>query len=166
MSIIPEGCRQIPLTQGKVAWVDEADYDWLIQWKWYAYKSGNTFYAGRKKGNYNRLSMHRLINSTPDGVLTDHKDGNGLHNWRDNLRDATRRQNACNKKSGKGSSSAFLGVMWNKRAKKWEARIKVNGKYRMLGMYKCEADAARAYDVHAIKYHKEFARPNFNRAEI
>lgn len=40
--------RKIPLTQGKFALVDDADFDWLNQWKWYALKTKTTFYAVRK----------------------------------------------------------------------------------------------------------------------
>ena len=39
--------RLIPLTQGKYALVDAADYDWLSQWRWGANWNGDT----RKQDN-------------------------------------------------------------------------------------------------------------------
>jgi len=42
-----KGVKAIPLTQGMFAIVDEEDYNRLNHFKWYAYKSGNTYYARR-----------------------------------------------------------------------------------------------------------------------
>jgi len=41
--------REIPLTQGKVAIVDAKDFECLNQFKWYAHKNVNTWYAVRKE---------------------------------------------------------------------------------------------------------------------
>lgn len=43
--------KEIPLTQGKVASVDDCDYEYLNQWKWHPLKSGKTFYAVRNSGS-------------------------------------------------------------------------------------------------------------------
>lgn len=40
--------KEIPLTKGKVALVDDADFDELNQYKWYASRGRNTFYACRR----------------------------------------------------------------------------------------------------------------------
>ena len=58
--------KQIQLTQGKVALVDDLDYDWLSQWKWYAHKEyGECFYAVRhsyqREGKRRLIPMHRQI---------------------------------------------------------------------------------------------------------
>ena len=37
--------KQIPLTKGKVALVDDQDYDLLSKYKWHAYKDCYTWYA-------------------------------------------------------------------------------------------------------------------------
>ena len=39
--------KQIPLTQGYFATVDDEDYDFLSRWKWYARKDQKNFYAQR-----------------------------------------------------------------------------------------------------------------------
>ena len=81
--------KEIPLTQGQVAIVDEEDYTKLAQYKYAAAWShrSKTFYAVRKvriDGKKHIVYMHREIMQTPKGLDTDHKDNNGLHNWRDN----------------------------------------------------------------------------------
>ena len=45
---IHDGIGYIPLTQGKVALVDPADYPALIRYKWYAVKSTQTFYSSSR----------------------------------------------------------------------------------------------------------------------
>ena len=48
--------KQIPLSQGKFAVVDAADYDFLMQWKWCTTRSGTLWYAVRggdgRKGSF------------------------------------------------------------------------------------------------------------------
>lgn len=60
----------ILLSQNKVAIVDEEDFDWLMQWKWYAFKKDKKglFYAVRStwgKDKVGRIYMHQLIMHTP-----------------------------------------------------------------------------------------------------
>lgn len=62
-------------------------------------------------------------------------------------------------KRGKGTSQ-YLGVSWFKRDACWKAFIYVDKKQKHLGYYQSEIDAARAYNVAALKYHGEFARLN------
>lgn len=57
--------KEIPLTQGKVALVDDDDFEWLSQFKWYAVKFGRTFYAVRQaprvNGKQRKIWMHREV---------------------------------------------------------------------------------------------------------
>jgi hypothetical protein len=148
--------KQISLTRSKVALVDDADFDWLNQWKWYANQSRNTFYAVRwtKSG---RIKMHRLILSAPPGIETDHINHDGLDNRRANLRLATSRQNSHNRKVRKDSRTGIKGVTWKAREAKWWARISVNGKRIQLGSYREINDAAAAYRSAAKQYFGDYA---------
>jgi hypothetical protein len=158
--------RRIPLTQGKYAIVDPEDFERLNKHKWHAVKSGSTFYAIRCVGPAKRttyIRMHREILHPPDHLVVDHINHNGLDNRKANIRPATRAQNNFNRliAKGKNSSSKYKGVSWKKDRKKWRARIHVNGRYKFLGYFKEEKQAAKAYDEAAKKYHGEFASLNF-----
>jgi hypothetical protein len=122
--------RQILLTQGLVALVDDVDFEYLNQWKWHALKHRESFYAARNSGgrlNRKYIFMHRLILGLTDSKIeVDHKDLNGLNNQRNNLRPASRSQNAANIPSRMGSSSKHLGVHWDNTKKKWASGITKN----------------------------------------
>ena len=165
--------KEIQLSQGKVALVDDADFDFLNQFKWCAKKGRQTFYATRRDyysdGVYNDLGksivMHRVILGLNDSkVFCDHKDGNGLNNQRENLRVATNGQNMANKKSHINSQSKYKGVSRMKNRKGeyvyWLARVQFNKISKNLGIFKTELDAAIAYNKAAIELHGEFANLN------
>lgn len=140
----------VKLTQNKVAIVDD-DYASVIECvKWYA----DWIYNGYKARNNELGYMHiylweQVVGTIPLGLVIDHINGNGLDNRLENLRLATKRQNAHNMRARRGgtTSSSHVGVYWNKRYGKWEARIYVNHKNRYLGRFENEDDAGRAYQV-------------------
>ena len=155
-----EGYGLIPLTQGKFAIVDAEDYDWLSQYKWYACKCKNTFYALRKMGRAT-IVMHRQIMHASKGVLCDHKNHNGLYNRKSNLRLCTNAQNSFNRKPKKNGTSKYKGVSWHKCNRKWSARISCNGKVYHLGYFDNQMAAAMVYDDKAVELFVEFAYVNF-----
>jgi hypothetical protein len=151
--------KQIPLTQGKFTLVDDIDFEWLNQWKWYAIKDRNTFYAVRMERSENKrkvIWMHREILGVLAGFETDHKNHNGLDNQRINLRSCTRAENQHNRFMQKNNISGFKGVSWSNRAKKWWAQIKFNRRVIHLGFFISKLEAAKAYDNAAKKYFGEF----------
>lgn len=157
--------REIPLTQGYVALVDDADYEWLSQWKWHVAKNKShaTPYAHRAiVGTHGKkLLMARAILDAPAGLCVDHINGNTLDNRRCNLRLATVSQNTANRHAVRPSSSPFTGVSWNKQRSMWKAQIEHMGKGQYLGLFADEEDAARAYDAAARLHFGEFAKLNF-----
>jgi hypothetical protein len=158
--------KTINLTQGQVALVDDEDYDFLMQWKWYATRGRREcFYAVRNRTKTNKgrglIKMHREIMQTPNELEVDHIDHNGLNNQRYNLRNCTKKENGKNLSAW--GSSIYLGVSFDRRkkVKQVRAQICVERKSISLGYYLTEEDAARAYDKGAKLYFGEFANLNF-----
>lgn len=154
--------KEIKLTQGKVALVDDEDFEYLNQWKWYANKNNRCFYAvrGIKKDNKWTLeAMHRIILNTPNNMVCDHINHDGLDNRRRNLRNCTKSENGMNRvPTGKVK---YLGVNKKWKGGGYSAKISVLGIHYCLGNYKHDWAAALAYDIAAKKYHGEFANLNF-----
>lgn len=144
--------REIPLTKGFVALVDDADYERVNSFKWRALiRPTGMVYAHCWRIGY----MHRLVIGAKAGELVDHRDGDGLRNVRANLRLCTPSQNSMNRRAFRG----FKGVV--KRGKTYEAKIGLKGKRVVLGNYASEIEAAIAYDAAARLHFGEFARLNF-----
>lgn len=144
--------KKIPLTKGHFALVDDADYTFLMQWKWHAQVTKHTIYAVRKpwiagsNGKSSKIYMHRVIARTPDEMLTDHIDGDGLNNRRSNLRWVTHQDNLFNRARWvKGCSSKYRGVYLDKRDGVWFSTITVNGKTTYIGRFKSEVEASKAF---------------------
>lgn len=159
--------RLIPLTLGKNALVDAADYEFLRKWNWYAHycPRGQCFVARRREGKRGPLlSMHRELLRPPDGIEIDHKNHDTLDNRRCNLRFATGQQNLLNRRAHKDNRSGFKGVCWSSEKGKWKAEIQSQKVRKHIGYFETPEDAARAYDRHATVLHGEFAFLNFPRA--
>jgi hypothetical protein len=157
--------RRIRLTEGKFAIVDPQDFYHLNDFDWVADGKGDNIYAIRHLLSADEkakiIGMHRYIMLAPAGLLVDHRNNDGLDNRRANLRLATSSQNGCNIRKRKNTSSRFIGVCFDKSRGKWNARIAYQKKSINLGRFKDEVEAAKTYDLAAIKYHGEFARLNF-----
>ena len=158
--------RRIYLGDDTWALVSPQDYCQLAGYNWYLAGNGKQFYAFRNEkigpGKTKMVSMHREIMKAPKGLIVDHKNGNSLDNRRPNLRLGTQSQNMQNRAKKKGTTSRFVGVCYDKRDRKWIARIRTDGKVKCLGSHSNEIEAAKAYDAAAKKYHGEFAKLNFN----
>ena len=153
----------ISLSKGQVTIVSEDDYKYLSQYSWYFKpKKGNVGgYAKCDCFNEKRVYMHRVINKTPDGLFTDHINGNGLDNRRCNLRSCTNRQNLWGTGKSADNTSGYKGVTWDKEKRKWLAQIRTNYKYKFLGYFDDKKDAAKAYDLAAKEQRGEYAYQNF-----
>lgn len=154
--------KTIPLTQGRVAIVDDADYDTLNRFKWYWINKGAHGYAVR--GDYSgggaprRIWMHRELCQSRQ--IVDHISGNSLDNRRENLRGCSQRDNTRNRLKHIKKTSRFKGVHWEPRKRLWRACIRVCGKLFSLGRYKIEEHAAISYNAAASAYFGDFAKPN------
>lgn len=186
---------KIPLTKGETAIVSEEDKD-LAQWSWRLCDSNRkrfgdhyTCYAkcwvnqkhaevspythGQTK-RLHRVIMERMIGRPlTRREHTDHINGNGLDNRRENLRLVTNGQNSMNSKKPKaregssyGKQSRYKGVgRLRKRngefMSTWYCVITANYKKHYEYGFKTEEEAARARDKKALELHGDFALLNF-----
>jgi hypothetical protein len=162
MKEIPLSCTRNCKNKGKyVAIVDDEDFDYLNQFKWYVKKDKNTCYAKRNaviNSNKIHISMHCDIMNDNN---IDHKDHDGLNNQKSNLRFCTKQQNSANMKLRENTSSKYKGVIWCKWANKWRSKVGFNKTSIHLGYFKFEIEAAKAYDKKAKELFGEFAYLNF-----
>lgn len=158
--------KEIQLTDGKVALVDDADLEMLSVYTWWAQPGSKTHYAcAQIAGCTAPLRMHRLLlNVNNPRIQVDHADRNGLNNQRSNLRIVTVAQNAQNRKLPITNTSGFKGIVWMKRSQKWAAQVRIteNGKQRMayFRRFPTRVEAAMAYDLKAVEIYGPYAATN------
>lgn len=158
--------KEIPLTQGMVAIVDDEDYEQLSSYHWQYQKE--TGYARRNDGTrktHRHIYMHRQIMNAAPGIQVDHIHGNKLDNRKSELRLCTNKENSRNQspvseKRRRTKTSKFKGVCWAKNRGRWVAHITVDRRCIHLGYFDHEIDAANAYDNAAKAYYGEYARIN------
>lgn len=151
--------KKIKLTKGKYALVDAEDFEWLNQWKWYYHSNGyavRLIYikgSGRKHQKSECVLMHRVINKTPSGFITDHINRDKLDNRRSNLRTADKSLNSINRPLQPNNKSGYKGIHWFKRINQWQVYINKGGKRRSLGYFKSLDDAVKARQEAERIYH-------------
>ena len=141
-----------------------------LYWKIKPYRSpanvgdlaGTNTADGRVEINYQRKRAlrYRLIFLMHTGwcpPMLDHINGDASDDRIENLRPATKAENAYNirkKEKYKGVSSHHTG--------KFRASIRFNGDCRHIGLFNSELEAAQAYDEQALQLFGEYARLNFD----
>lgn len=153
--------KEIKLTQGKVAIVDDEDFEKINQHKWYCMTSGKGFRACRSAGGRKhkiQIYMHHDIAGKISGLHVDHINGDGLDNRADNLRWCLVKENIRNSRKKIGFTSKYKGVCWVKRTNRWHATITVDRVSKYIGSSKIEEEAAKMYKEAAEHYFGKFAR--------
>jgi hypothetical protein len=124
--------------------VDDADFEWLDQWRW----SDSHGYAMRvvTENKVRTVTwLHRLIvGLEPDDPReVDHENGDTYDCRRENLRAVDHRTNGQNIHQRMGTSP-YRGVSWNKRQGKWVAQCRWDDRNHWLGYFTSELEAAEA----------------------
>lgn len=152
--------KQIPLTQGKFALVDDEDFERVNQYKWQYRKQDGYAFRQPKKNDTNRIRyLHRFIMDVPVGINVDHINHDKLDNRRSNLRTATYSQNnqnllPYNRKSKTGVRNVLLDI--TRKRKKYKVVLSVNGKSIIFGRYETLEEAAEVAKE-ARKTHMPFS---------
>jgi hypothetical protein len=146
--------KEIKLTKGYIALVDDSDFEIVNQYKW-SYGNGYAVRAVKtRNGKWTTISLHKFLTGFR---MTDHKNRNKLDNRRCNLRECTLSQNAHNRGQQKNNTSGHKGVYFHKKENKWMTAIGINGKLKHLGYFKTKAQAIKCYNNAVKLFHKDFA---------
>ena len=159
--LINETTARIELTQGYWALVDRDSLWLLLPYRWCVHKTKGKLYARTQKDG-RVIYMHRLLMKQPKNsqIVVDHVDGNGLHNRLENLRLATRQENARNSPGAtKHRVSSTRGVIKREHpTHPWRAYIYVGrNRFRHLGYFRTEAEAVAQRRAAEKKYFGHFA---------
>jgi hypothetical protein len=154
----------ITFGKGKVdVMVDYIDRHLVNGYSWYMNDLGYAVTSVKNNGKRTTMKLHRLIMGLDFGDKReiDHIDMNKLNNRRSNLRICDTAENGRNKKLRVDNTSGFKGVCFNKRANKWCASIRHQGRSIHIGLFSTPEDAAQAYDTKARELFGSYGRFNF-----
>ncbi len=155
--------KKIPLSQGKFALVDDADFERVSKFKWTYSKTGKSRgYAVRNEklavNKWGRVLLHRFVTDAPKDKIVDHINHDTLDCRQENLRVCTVGENARNVHPHSDSRSGLKGV--HQVGNRFRSNIFVDGVHHHIGYFATAIEAARAYNAKAQDLHKEFALPN------
>lgn len=136
--VIKQFMKEILLTKGRVAFIDDNDFERVSQFRWHFHNGGYAV-RGQRKIRPSNIYMHRFIMNAPKDITVDHISGNKLDNRKSNLRLVTQLENNWNRHDNP------RGTFLDKHSKLWVARIRINYKRKIVGYFKTEADAHQAY---------------------
>lgn len=154
--------KEINLTKGQVALVDDEDFEFLNQWKWQAHKDQHTggFYARRGTRFMVKTIttiMHREIMNTPKDMVCDHIDHNTLNNQKSNLRNVTISQNAMNRVGEQKEKNKPLGVRGvHREGTGYRAQINIDKKPKKFSVRKTLEEAIADRKKAEIEHYGEY----------
>lgn len=153
--------KEIKLTKGYVAIVDDEDYDRCIKYRWYAGKSskGLGIYAYTKQWDGKKshtIHMARFIMNAKEGDVIDHINGTPttLDNRKYNLRIVNTQINSLNQGKRYDNTTGHANVVYHKQNKNFRSSVVVDGKRFSLGSYKTASEAgliAKEFKARVIK---------------
>ena len=137
--------KSIFLQDGEEIFVDDEDYERVNQHTWFKRYSKNT------RNIHTRIGVEKS-----EILLTTFIQSGSFQKIKNN--DFTRSNLTTKGNSSKwqkpkfNNSSKYKGVHWHKCSNKWISRIKVEGKFKYLGLFETEDLAASAYNEAVDEY--------------
>jgi hypothetical protein len=140
----------IPLSQGKVAVVDEADHPRFSEFRWCfrADRDKSTGCAVRhvNRDGKDRLSyQHREVMDAPAGKNVIFINHDKLDCRRTNLKIVSKQEACWHHRVRRDSKTGIKGVKFNRAWGTWSARICRKGVYHHLGSFPTKEAACEAY---------------------
>lgn len=135
--------------------VSECDLPLVQGYEWRVRPFKELFYAVHDDLHV-RTYMHRVIMgfTRGDKRIVDHRNGNGLHNQRPNLRECTHKQNLWNRQIV-GGNAGYFGVY--EQNSKFAASFNSDGKRHYLGLFETAVEAAARVNRRLKQTRGEFA---------
>jgi hypothetical protein len=159
--------KEYPMHCGRIALIDDEDYERVSTLSWRSQRCGRTFYAlhnPKQPTTLKVVRMHRFIlQISYIGKIAevDHINGNGLDNRKSNLRVCSHAQNSRNRKKWEiPCSSKYKGVNFDKATGRWLTRVHSMGKTHVIGRFDTEEEGAIEYNKAAKRLFGEYARLN------
>ena len=117
--------------------VDVDDFEKAKEYNWRYRPNG---YSSGRRYMHPSIPLHWLVKGRVDGLDIDHINQNRLDNRKSNLRIVPRCINAINVGLRSNNTSGFRGV--GKSGLRWQARVGVSGKIRVLGTFDTPEEAS------------------------
>ena len=152
--------KEIPLSQGQTALVDDADYPLLSEFKW-CYRSernGKQGYAVRHSKVYRRdrlVYLHRQIMPAPPGFEVVFANYDRLDCRRENLKVVSKEEARRHHRVRSDSKSGVKGVRYDPENDSWSAYVYRNGHCYHVGTYYTQEQAVAAYESELKKENPE-----------
>lgn len=138
--------REIELTKGYVALVDDEDYERINCYLWQAMSTRSTAYAVRQLARSTKpLLMHNAILPPVEGKEINHKNYDGLDNRKENLEHLSHSENTRHGRHKLGRSGQ-RGISWNKNRSRWYVKTTIYYQCISGGSFEHLNDAIEARD--------------------
>jgi hypothetical protein len=143
--------QQIPLSQGQVALVDDADYPLLSEFRWcyrperdsrQGYAVRNTNVGGKRRQCY----LHRQLMRPGPGQEVIFLNHDRLDCRRENLRVVSKEDARRHHRVRRDTKSGVKGVRFNPANESWSAYVYRNGHAYHVGTYFSREQAVAAYE--------------------
>lgn len=125
--------------------IDIESYNIVKPYKWCIVKWGNNYYAKTKINNKD-IALHKIINNTPKGLITDHINRNSFDNRKSNLKTVTHKGNMQNRKVNKNNKTGYKYISQSQNGKSYYFTVTINGK-RFYSSFKTLKDTLKAREL-------------------
>jgi hypothetical protein len=165
--------KEIPLSNGMMALVDDEDFDRLSVFHWNpllgrrgAVYATRCVKAPKPNGairQFTRAMQRDILDpemKLPRSVKCDHIDHNTLNNQRSNLRLVNDSISNINRRNFRNNTTGFRGVYYNAPTGTYYAQVRSHGRRFASSWHQTIESAAAAYNRLALRHHGEHAQLN------